>query len=234
MTIIPTAFIFKGTNRVTFNSAGWINATSAAKVTQHNPKDWVTGYDGMQILEALSGELGIRYPQGFFERKGIFTKNPNLLRVLIDDQRIVRSVAGDPENGGGIWLHPALVLPFARWISADFALWCETITESLKADAEQASQRASNLTEEHDGMATVLDADQLAEYRLAAKVLKDCGADAQERRSILAARFGGDPSQTAKQYSAADAELNARGLDSSERQEILATRFKSLNGGALS
>ena len=228
----PLTYVYKRTNRVGFNRAGWINASSAAKIVGRNPRDWVTGYDGMQTIESLSTETGIRFPEGFLERKGIFAKNSSLLRVLTEDKRLVQAVAGDTEKGGGIWLHPALVMPFARWIGVDFAAWCESTVSSLNDEIKGQAEKQA-LPSTHDAMSSLLSAEQLKQYQLADDVLKECGADDQERRRILAERFGGD-SQAAKRYRAADAELNVRGIGISERRQLLARQFRAQTGDQLS
>lgn len=233
MTTTPLTYVYKRTNRVAFISAGWINASSAAKIVGRNPRDWVTGYDGMQAIESLSTEAGIRYPQGFFERKGIFAKGPNLLRVLSDDKQLIQAVAGDTENGGGIWLHPALVLPFARWIGVDFSVWCESTVSSLNDEIKGQAEKQDLPSSADDAMSSLLSGKELEQYRLADNVLKECGADDQERRRILAERFGGDP-QAAKRYRAADADLNVRGIGISERRQLLARQFRAQTGDQLS
>ncbi|MEY4768064.1 MAG: hypothetical protein RL637_703 [Pseudomonadota bacterium] len=39
---------------------------------------------------------------------------------------------GSPENGGGTWFHPKLAIPFARWLEARFAIWCNFQIEDFR------------------------------------------------------------------------------------------------------
>jgi hypothetical protein len=38
---------------------------------------------------------------------------------------------GSAENGGGTWIHPKLAIDFARWLSSDFAVWCDLQIEKI-------------------------------------------------------------------------------------------------------
>lgn len=38
---------------------------------------------------------------------------------------IFQSKPGNPENGGGSWGHYLLAIEFGRWISSEFAIWCD-------------------------------------------------------------------------------------------------------------
>jgi hypothetical protein len=44
--------------------------------------------------------------------------------IIANDLTSVK--AGSPVNGGGTWIHPKLTLELARWISVEFAIWCDT------------------------------------------------------------------------------------------------------------
>ena len=44
---------------------------------------------------------------------------------------IIKVQQGSAENGGGTYLHAGLVVIFARWLSADFAVWCDDIIKKL-------------------------------------------------------------------------------------------------------
>ena len=49
-----------------------------------------------------------------------------------EDSLVIVVQSGVPENQG-TWLHPKLVIDFARWLNPEFALWCdEKIEEILK------------------------------------------------------------------------------------------------------
>ena len=53
------------------------------------------------------------------------------LLALVKKTGYVKTRAGAPETGGGTWFHPKLATPFARWLSADFAVWCDAQIDSL-------------------------------------------------------------------------------------------------------
>lgn len=38
---------------------------------------------------------------------------------------------GSPENGGGTWMHEDVALEFARWLSPQFAIWCNDRIKEL-------------------------------------------------------------------------------------------------------
>lgn len=87
---------------VRFNSSGWINATEAAKRFGKLPHEWLRLPETVAYLDALV-KCGI-IPQ------------------------LVRTQRG---RNGGTWLHPKLAVVFARWLSVDFAVWCDMHIDAL-------------------------------------------------------------------------------------------------------
>lgn len=95
---------------VSFTDDGWFNATVAAKRFGKVPHEWLRLPETTRYLKALKSRYG---------------KIPYL-----------RTARG---NGGGTWLHPKLAVAFARWLDAEFAVWCdEQIEELLRAGQRQA------------------------------------------------------------------------------------------------
>lgn len=79
-----------------FNEDGWFNATLAASKYGKDPYEWLRLESTTQYLAALKSKYGeIPY---FRTKRG---------------------------KNGGTWLHPKLAVLFARWLSVDFAIWCD-------------------------------------------------------------------------------------------------------------
>lgn len=47
------------------------------------------------------------------------------------ENQLVIVKSGAPETGGRTWLHPKLGIHFARWLSPDFAVWCDLQIEKI-------------------------------------------------------------------------------------------------------
>lgn len=90
---------------VRFNSAGWINATEAARRFRKKPNDWLRLPETIEYMEALERTCG---------------KIP-----------YVKTSRAREDRGGGTWLHPKLAVAFARWLSVDFAVWCDSQIDKL-------------------------------------------------------------------------------------------------------
>ncbi|MDH4552847.1 KilA-N domain-containing protein [Pseudomonas sp. BN607] len=87
---------------VRFNTDGWINATEAAARFGKLPHEWMRLPETVAYLEALA-KYG-KIPQLVSTRRG---------------------------RNGGTWLHPKLAVVFARWLSVDFAVWCDEQIDAL-------------------------------------------------------------------------------------------------------
>ena len=90
---------------VSFNDAGWTNATEAATRFGRLPHEWLRLPDTVAYLEALERTCG---------------KIP-----------YVKTSRARADRGGGTWLHPKLAVAFARWLSPDFAVWCDMQIDAL-------------------------------------------------------------------------------------------------------
>ncbi len=85
------------------------NATSMCKAFSKKPIDWLN-------LKRTKDYIG-----------AIVRKNH------ISDYQLVMTNSGNPESGGGSWVHEKLILSLARWLNLDFEIWCdEKIAELLK------------------------------------------------------------------------------------------------------
>lgn len=84
-----------------FNEDGaWFNATEAAAHFGRRVDNWLRLEETKEYIEALSRHL-----------------NSSHLRDLIRTKR--------GRHSGGTWFHPRLAVPFARWCSPDFGVWCD-------------------------------------------------------------------------------------------------------------
>ena len=101
---------FDGSN-IFFMEDGWFNATSAAKVFGKRPSHWLELDEAKDYMIHLSNQV---------------PSQPSL-----QQNQLVITRKGSPENGGGTWLHPKLAIPFARWLSVKFAVWCDSQIELI-------------------------------------------------------------------------------------------------------
>lgn len=115
---------------VTLNSDGWINATVIADANGKRVGDWVDLPSTREYVERL---------------------NTRLSGNLIQAKR---------GRNGGTWLHPKLAVVFARWISVDFAIWCdEQIDEIIhgKPEANDWEKLRHQAASSYKVMSAILD-----------------------------------------------------------------------------
>jgi hypothetical protein len=98
---------YYGEMSVHFQENGFINATAIAKQFNKQPRDYLKTEQTKNYIDSI---------------KRIF---------LIDGNQLVIVKQGSVENGGGTWLHPKLAIDFARWLSPDFAVWCDFQIEKI-------------------------------------------------------------------------------------------------------
>ena len=102
---------------VPFTPEAFFNATVAAKPFGKRPADWLKTDETQAYIQAIT------------------------IKIVIEDNQLVRVVSGAPETGGGTWLHPKLGMAFARWLDPFFALWCdEQIENILRRDLSVMTQ----------------------------------------------------------------------------------------------
>lgn len=102
--IIP--FDYEG-QAVRFNADGWLHATEIAERFGKRPNDWLSLPSTIEYLEALN-------------RRTVTGSSGNAWSMT--------------RRGGknqGTWLHPKLAVAFARWLSVDFAVWCDEQVDAL-------------------------------------------------------------------------------------------------------
>jgi len=89
---------------VFFKEDAWFNATVAAEHYGKRPNDWLNLESTKEYLNALASMLQCEPESLCKTKRGGNTRNP---------------------GNGGTWIHPNLVVAFARWLTPDFAVWCD-------------------------------------------------------------------------------------------------------------
>lgn len=106
---------------VRFNADGWINATEAAKRFGKKPSHWLELPSSKSYMTALARHLGGSFDAGKSDIK------------LVETSKV--------RGKAGTWLHPKLGVAFARWLSDDFAVWCDLQIDALLHGAAPARQQ---------------------------------------------------------------------------------------------
>lgn len=102
------------TNQITFNSDGWINATEVANFHGKRIDHWLSNVETQEYIQKLNT---------------IISGNSNTRNN--GDLQPVDLIKTKRGNNGGTWLHPKLAIIFARWLSVDFAIWCDQQVNSI-------------------------------------------------------------------------------------------------------
>ncbi len=110
-TQLITAF-YSDALTVSFTTAAWFDATQVAKFFNKQPKEWLRLTSTIEYIDQF-----IEFQIG---------ENPTF-----DKNQLVIIKKGSSENGGGTWFHPKLAVPFARWLDARFAVWCDLQIEKI-------------------------------------------------------------------------------------------------------
>lgn len=138
-------FIYEG-SPVTFQigEATMVNATEMAKSFGKQPVDWLKTNQAKSFLDAYS----------------------KLKNISFTDLLIVRK--GSSNLGGGTWMHEDVALEFARWLSPQFAIWCnDRIKELMKYGITATPQTIDSVLADPDNAIRLLTA--LKEERKALK-----------------------------------------------------------------
>jgi hypothetical protein len=142
--VIP--FRYRG-QPVRFNADGWLNATEAAKHFGKKPAKWLELPSTQSYMAALASALGLAS------------------NVRNSDFGLVRSQRGGKTPG--TWLHPKLAVAFARWLSDEFAVWCDLQIDALihgDVPAQQQFNRACKALADGHAAASI-SGQKLAEWR---------------------------------------------------------------------
>lgn len=133
--------VFEG-SEVFFIEDGWFNATIAAKRFEKDPVKWTVSDEVLEYGEALAKSLNLLNPttEGLLDDiKNCQFDSAKRVKIpkFLKEVGLLNTKRGSPENGGGTWLHPKLGVAFARWLSADFAVWCDIQIEQIIKEQSQ-------------------------------------------------------------------------------------------------
>lgn len=118
-------FIYKGFE-ITFQTddgSVMVNATEMAKPFNKRPIDWLNLTSSQNYIQALRE---VRYP--------------NITPA--ESAGLIETVRGNYSDGSqqGTWMHEDVALEFARWLSPEFAIWCNDRGESYNLPTQRAME----------------------------------------------------------------------------------------------
>lgn len=167
MTNVITAD-FNGTN-VLFKNDGYLNATSIAKGFGKQPKDYLKTEQTKAYIKALAKNISTR------------------TKILVKENQLV-----SVKNGGddrGTWLHPKLAVHFARWLSAEFAVWCDEQIENI-LHGEQPKPKIKSKKQLSTSISRIPLVDIVHEWSVAKKrITSDCWIDLHEKYGVENIRY---------------------------------------------
>ena len=141
-------------NQITFNTGEsvMVNATEMAKPFNRQPSDFLRLNSTYDFVEAYKSNRGI--PRS-------------------DESGLIQTHRGG--GSPGTWMHEDIAMEFARWLSPDFAIWCnDRIKELMKHGFTASEHTLDELISNPDlliGLATELKVEraraELAESRVA-------------------------------------------------------------------
>ena len=96
----------------------WINATAIAKQFGKKPETYLKTERTQDYIAALLKSMfGI--------------ENSVALKSATEQNQLVTVRKGGKPENQGTWFHPKLAIDFARWLNADFAVWCDSQVEKI-------------------------------------------------------------------------------------------------------
>lgn len=112
---------------VSFNSNGYLNATSIAAKFNKRAADYLRSQSTKDYIAAIT-------------RKCVMKEN-----------QLVTVKKGGNVQESGTWLHNKLAIDFARWLNPDFAVWCDEQLEAILHPQPQlaATELASDVQRLH-------------------------------------------------------------------------------------
>lgn len=118
--LLSRAYEYNG-NLVRFDKVDgvtMINATQMAKPFGKRPVDWLQNQQAKDFIEALAEVRN--------------STSADLVRV---------TKGGNDKNAQGTWMHEDVALEFARWLSPQFAIWCNDRIKELFKEGVVKAQR---------------------------------------------------------------------------------------------
>lgn len=177
---IVQIFSYNGSN-VTFDRGDcvMVNATEMAKPFKKLPADWTRQKSSKAFLKALTSVRGIPITQLVEVKHG-----------------------NSSDFDQGTWMHEDVALEFARWLSPEFAIWCndrikelmrygmtatETTIDSIIADPESGIKLLQALKEERAAKAALAQQNQQQKVVIeqkAAEIEQKDGTIAQQEKQL--------------------------------------------------
>lgn len=118
--LLSRAYEYNG-NLVRFDKVDgvtMINATQMAKPFSKRPVDWLQNQQAKDFIEALAEVRN--------------STTADLVRV---------TKGGNDKSSQGTWMHEDVALEFARWLSPQFAIWCNDRIKELFREGVVKAQR---------------------------------------------------------------------------------------------
>lgn len=117
---------------VSFTDDAYFNATEAASKYGKRPVDWLRQQETDEYIKAV-----LRYHTTDESVKVSLAHFDNQSESVVSD--LVVTVRGG--TNPGTWLHPSLVVAFARWLDPNFAVWCDHQIHLLMTDRTEEALR---------------------------------------------------------------------------------------------
>jgi hypothetical protein len=115
---------------VMFQSNAFINATAIAKQFGKKTEGYLRTNETKEYIAALEKWLFPTENSNVLKSALEQNQDVSVARKSVTEQnQLVRVVQGG--NNQGTWLHPKLAVHFARWLNADFAVWCDMQIDKL-------------------------------------------------------------------------------------------------------
>ncbi len=128
MNILSKTYIYNQTNiSVDFllDETIYINATKVAKQFNKLPADWLRTKETKEYIKAIAHYGNLHNGDLVVVRKG-----------------------GNDLSLTGTWIHRKLIIAFARWLSPDFAVWCDMTIEDILKSKQQTPEKPHQIQNE--------------------------------------------------------------------------------------
>jgi hypothetical protein len=128
LNILSKTYIYNQTNiSVDFllDETIYINATKVAKQFNKLPADWLRTKETKEYIKAIAHYGNLHNGDLVVVRKG-----------------------GNDLSLTGTWIHRKLIIAFARWLSPDFAVWCDMTIEDILKSKQQTPEKPHQIQNE--------------------------------------------------------------------------------------
>jgi hypothetical protein len=102
----------------------YINATQIAKHFGKQASKWIENKETLAYINALYQKQNFANGELVVSRKG-----------------------GNDKSLTGTWIHKKLIIAFARWLSPDFAVWCDEVIEEILQTGSYSLQKEETQNE---------------------------------------------------------------------------------------